>query len=115
MGDTATRTPNGNFIPAIGTDADEYLEYGFLVKEEAEITFTINMFSGKVKSKQTLQFTITGTDSHSQVFYAPFNTYNNQDVLNFVLTLQPDTYRIHMKIADGSVESKIINIQIDTR
>ncbi len=115
VGITETRTPNGNFIPVIGTDADKYLEYGFLVKEEAEITFTINMFSGKVKSKQILQFTITGTDSHSQVFYAPFNTYNKEDVLNFVLMLKPDTYRIHIKIAKGSVESKILKIQIDTR
>jgi 4-amino-4-deoxy-L-arabinose transferase-like glycosyltransferase len=115
IGEVETRTPDGNFAPVIGTDADKYLEFGLLVKKKADVTFTINMFSGKIKARQILQFTITGTDSRRQVFYAPFNTLNKNDILNFSMPLKPDTYRIHMTIADGSAESKISKIHVTTR
>jgi hypothetical protein len=115
IGDFETKISNGDLVPVIGTDADKYLEFGLLVKKKAEVIFTINMFSGKIKAKQMLQFTITGTDSRPQVFYASFNTLNKNDIINFSMPLEPDTYRIHMTIADGSKESKILKIHVVTR
>jgi 4-amino-4-deoxy-L-arabinose transferase-like glycosyltransferase len=114
IGVAETRTPDGDFVPVIGTDTDKYLEFGLLAKKKAEVTFKINMFSGKIKAKQILQFTIAGTDSRRQVFYIPFNTFNKNDIINLSMPLEPDTYRIHMTIADGSAESKILKIHVVT-
>jgi hypothetical protein len=109
------QTVNGVFAPEVSINSNSYLEFNFFAKEEVTAAFTISMFSGTTKPYQTLQLTLTDSNSKSEILSAPFNSAKKNGDVRFVVNLESGVYKIRLSISSGNADSKIIKIQVETK
>jgi hypothetical protein len=104
-----TPTPKGHFSPILEAGVDGGLEFGLLILDKVRVKFSVYIDPGDIDSKQTLQLTIIGLDSRPQIFAA---TFDDKDILRWVVPLDPDSYRVQWTLVDGSVQAELSKIQI---
>jgi hypothetical protein len=106
------RIPNGSFMPTFGAGALKKLRFGLLVRKLTSVKFSITVEPKKVDSQRTLQLTITGSDSQSQIISMDFDNQNN--ISDFSALLKPDNYKISFTLGNNSRPVKVLEVQVTT-